>query len=143
MSTTSKPTTAFWVITVIALLWNLSGLMAFFMDAFMSPEVLAALPDPQRELYESTPAWLKVVYGIAVFGGTIGCILLLLKKSLAIQLFIVSLVAIAIQMLYSLFLSKAVEVHGIASIIMPICVIAIGIFLVWYAKRAKTKGWVG
>lgn len=142
-ATTIKPTTSFWVIGIIALLWNLSGLMSFFMDVFMSAETLAALTDEQRVLYESTPSWLKIFYGIAVIGGTLGCIALLIRKSFAIELFIISLVAVLIQMCYSLFLTNAVEVYGIISAIMPIVVIGIGVFLLWYARSAKTKGWIG
>jgi len=142
-ATTAKPTTAFWIIGIIALLWNLTGLIAFFGDVFISQEALAPLPDAQRELQESTPSWLKIFYGIAVFGGTLGCILLLIKKSFAIQLFMISLVAILVQMGYSIFMTKAIEVNGIVSIIMPIMVIGISIFLVWYARHAKVKEWIG
>ena len=113
------------------------------MDVFMSAEALAALTDAQRELYESTPSWLKIFYGIAVIGGTLACIVLLIRKSFAIQLFIISLIAVLIQMCYSLFLTNAVEVYGIASAIMLIVVIGIGVFLVWYSRNAKAKGWIG
>lgn len=139
----TKPTTGFWIISIIALLWNIAGLMAFFGDVFITQEALAALPDAQRELYESTPSWLKIFYGIAVFGGTLGCIALLIKKSFATPLFIISLIAIVIQMVFSLFMTNAIEVNGILSIIMPIIVIGIGIFLLWYSRHAKAKGWIG
>ena len=138
----SKPTTGFWIISIVALLWNLSGLFAFFGDVFITQEALAALPDAQRELYESTPSWLKIFYGIAVFGGTLGCIALLIRKSFAISFFIISLLAILIQMGYSMLLTKAIEVNGIISIIMPIVVIGIAIFLLWYARHTKAKGWI-
>ena len=138
----TKPATSFWIISVIALLWNLTGIMSFTMDITMSAEALAALPDAQRELYESTPVWLKFVYGVAVFSGLLGSILLLMRKSSAKRVFMVSLIAILIQMLYSLFMTSSVEAFGAASIIMPIIVIGIGVFLVWYAGHAKTKGWL-
>jgi len=144
MNTTNqtKPDTSFWIISVIALLWNLTGIISFAMDITMSPEALAALPDAQRELYESTPSWLKFVYGVAVFSGLLGCILLLLRKSSAKRVFIVSLAAILIQMLYSLFMTNSVEAFGVASIIMPVIVIGIAIFLVWYSGHATAKGWI-
>lgn len=139
----TKPGTLFWSIAIIALLWNLSGLFAFFGDVLMTEEALAALTDAQRELYESTPVWLKFFYGIAVFGGTLGCVLLLMKKALSIQVFIISLIAIIVQMSYSFFMTNATEVYGMVSIIMPIIVIGIGIFLVWFASYAKKQHWIG
>lgn len=138
----SKPATSFWIISAIALLWNLTGIMSFAMNINMSAEALAALPDAQRELYESTPIWLKFVFGVAVFSGVLGCILLLMRKSSAIRIFIVSLIAILIQMIYSLFMTKSVEVYGATSIIMPVIVLGIGIFLVWYSRNAHLKGWI-
>lgn len=137
-----KPSNAFWVIAIIALLWNLSGLFAFYSEVFITEEALSSLTDAQRQLYESTPVWLKVFYGIAVFGGTLGCIVLLLRKKLSIQLFAISLIAIIIQMSYSLFMTNAIEVYGIISAIMPVVVIGIGVFLVWYSRRSKNIGWI-
>jgi len=140
--TTAKPTTAFYIISIVALLWNLIGIMAFAMDVMMSPETLAQLPEAERALYESSPIWLKFVYGVAVFGGTLGCILLLMKKVAAIRVLIISLVAILIQMLYSIFFTKGMDVYGPTALVMPLLVIAIAIFLVWYSKFAARKGWL-
>ena len=78
--TATKPSTLFWIIAIIALLWNLSGVAAFAGDILMTEEALATLTEAQQELYKSTPVWLKFVYGVAVFSGTLGCILLLMKK---------------------------------------------------------------
>jgi FtsH-binding integral membrane protein len=142
MTTTTKPATSFWIIAVVALLWNLMGIMAFSMDAFMTPEVLEAVPTAERELYESSPIWLKFVYGVAVFGGTLGCILLLMKKASAYRIFLVSLIAILIQMLYSILFTKSMEVYGPTALIMPVLVIAIAAFLLWYAKSSQVKGWI-
>ena len=85
---------------------------------------------------------MKIVFAVAVFGGLFGCILLLLRKALATLIFIISLVAVLIQMLYSLLMTNASEVMGPVAIIMPIVVIAIAAFLVWYSKRATSKGWL-
>jgi len=138
----TKPSTSFWVISILALVWNLTGIMSFIMNVSMSSEALAALTDAQRELYESTPVWLKFVFGVAVFSGVLGCILLLMRKASAIRVFVVSLIAILIQMLYSLFMTNSFEVYGPSSIVMPIVVIGIGIFLVWYSRLSFHKRWL-
>lgn len=140
--TPTKPATSFWIIGSAALLWNLSGIMQFFMEVYITEEALAALPEVERVLFESTPIWLKDVYGIAVFSGAIGCVLLLMRKSLAIPAFAISLITVVIQMSYSFFMTEAIEVYGIIALMMPLVVIAICIFLIWYAKRAKSLGWI-
>lgn len=143
--TTSIKTLApksFWIISIIALLWNLMGTMTFFMEVFITPEALAALPDAERALYENTPPWLHIVFAIAVFGGTLGCVLLLMKKRLAVPLFIISLVAVITQMGYWLLINDVMAVHGPSSAIMPLLVILVAAFLVWYSYNAKGKGWI-
>ena len=142
MTPTTKPATSFWIIGIVALLWNIIGIMAFSMEVLMTPEALDALPAAERELYESSPLWLYFVYGVAVFGGTLGCVLLLMKKATANRVFVVSLIAILIQMLYSIFFTKSLDVYGLTALIMPVLVIAIAIFLVWYTKNAEAKGWI-
>jgi len=140
MTATTKPSTSFWVVSIIALVWNIMGLMAFFMDAFVTTEALEKLPEAERQLYLSYPGWIKVFYGLSVFGGTLGCILLLMKNGLAFKVFILSLIAILIQMGHSIFFTKALEVYGNTALVMPTIVIAIAIFLVWYSKSLITKG---
>ncbi|NJN25462.1 MAG: hypothetical protein HC819_05600 [Cyclobacteriaceae bacterium] len=142
MNTPNKPTTFFFIVVILALVWNLIGLASFAMDVTISPDALAALPADQRALYESTPMWLKVLYGLAVVTGTFGCILLLMKKSLARPILIISFVAVLVQMIYSLTMSKALEVYGSAGVIMPLVVLLIAGFLVWYANKAKKAGWL-
>ncbi len=141
-TTQTKLPVSFWIIGIVALLWNLGGIVSFSSDVFMSPEAMEKLTDAQRELYENTPVWLKFIYGVAVFSGTLGCILLLMRKASAIRVFIVSLVTILIQMLYSLFMTNAIEVYGAVGIVMPLLVIGIAIFLIWYSNKSKANGWI-
>ncbi|MEY2998111.1 MAG: hypothetical protein RIQ82_1492, partial [Bacteroidota bacterium] len=57
MNTSQKPTTWFWVLGVLLLIWNAMGAMAYLGQMLITPEQLAMIPDNQRELIESTPSW--------------------------------------------------------------------------------------
>ena len=46
----------FWVAGVIALLWNLIGLMAFVVQMTMTEETMAALSVAEQEIYKNMPA---------------------------------------------------------------------------------------
>ncbi len=142
MTNSTKPTTAFWIIVIVALIWNLMGVMAYIDQAYITDETLATLPEAERALYVNLPAWVTAAFAIAVFGGALGCILLLLRKKLAITVFIVSFIAIVVQMIYNLGISAAMDVYGPGAAIMPVMVIAIGAFLIWYAKNVNAKGWL-
>lgn len=133
----------FWGLAVLALLWNLFGLAMFYMQYTMTPEQLAQLPEAQRSLQEGFPAWLWVLYGVAVVAGTLGSILLLMGRRFALPVFWVSLVAVVVQFGYCLFPGGMIEVLGPAQALpMPIVVIAVAALLVWFARRAIARGWL-
>ena len=141
-NSTSKVATWFWVIAIIMFLWNLMGLASFYYHVFITDEMLAALPENERALYGQYPLWTEIAFAIAVIGGTLGSVALLLRKKWASPVLKISLVAILIQMTHSLFFTDSFEVYGAMTFLMPVLVILIAIYLVWLAKKADMKGWL-
>ncbi|PKV51246.1 hypothetical protein ATE84_3320 [Aquimarina sp. MAR_2010_214] len=139
MKTTIKIPVWFWIISVLALLWNIMGVMAYIGQAFMTDEVLATLPEGEQNFYNNTPAWVTAAFAIAVFAGAIGCIALLLRKKWASPLLLLSLIAVLAQATYNFFLQNFVQLSG-NRVIMPIIVIIVAIFLVWFSRNSKAKG---
>ena len=90
----------------LALIWNLLGVSAYIMQVRMTEADLAALPEAQQMLYETTPAWATGAFATAVFAGALGCLLLVMRKGLAIPVLIVSLLAVLVQMFHAFFMSK-------------------------------------
>lgn len=142
MNAAAKPPVSFWIISVLALLWNLMGVMMYIVQVTMTPEAIQALPAKEQELFINVPMWVMVAFAVAVFGSTLGSILLLIKRKLAIPVFIISYVAIIVQMINQLFISKSIEVYGPGGAIMPVMVIMVGAFLIWYSRKAAVKGWL-
>jgi len=139
---TKKPTTSFWVIGGIALFWNVLGVLAYLAQAFMSEDTLQSLPEAEQAIYQDVPAWATAAFALAVWGGALGCVLLLLRKRWTKVVLLISLFGIIVQMIYNVFLSKSLEVYGPGGLIMPILVVFIGAFLVWYSRKADTNGWL-
>jgi hypothetical protein len=137
----NKPTPTFWIISIAALIWNLMGVSAYLGQAYMTDAILKALPEAEQLYYTNMPAWVTAAFAFAVFGGTVGCILLLLKKKLAIVLFILSLLGVLTQFVYNFFIQDYMEVSGSNSI-MPIIVIGVAAFLIWYSKKSKEDGFI-
>ena len=137
-----KLPTSFWVISVIGLIWNLMGVMNFFGQTFMSDEAMAALPQEQQTLFQSVPTWMTAVFAIAVLTGTLGCIALLLRKGWAQPLFLISLVAVLVQVSYSLFVVNIGSVLGTMSVVVMLLVLFFAIFFYYYAKQSQNKGWI-
>ena len=139
---TVRPPTWFWVMAILALLWNLMGLLAFIFQLLMSPEVLASLPENEQELYRDMPLWATVAFGLAVIAGTLGCIFLILRTRLAMVLFVLSLVGIVLQDAHNFLFSNVLEVYGPGSLIMPVVVLIIALLLIVMSRRADRLGWL-
>ena len=128
---------SFWIIGAVALIWNVMGVMNFFGQ--MNAEMVASMPESHRAIIEGRPAWATGAFAIAVFGGALGCVLLLLRKSAAYYLFIASLLGVIVTMTHTLGVGIDFGLGEILGIIlMPLVVAA---FLIWYSKRAESKGW--
>ena len=144
MTTSNKPGTGFWIIAVIALIWNIMGVFMYLTQSIlMTDELKAALPTEQIEFINSSPSWLNIVFAIAVFSGLLACLMLLLRKKLAVPLFAISLLMVLIQNIYGWLGTNAAEVYGsVQGYVMPLIVIIISIFLYFYSKGATQKGWL-
>ena len=140
MTSSNKPGIIFWIIAVIALIWNLMGVMAYLAQAFMTDEAKALLPEAEQAMYSDIPAWATAAFAFAVFGGFLGSLALLLRKKWATSLFIISLLGILVQQTYYFFVSNIMEEAGAADMVMPLMIVAIGIFLVYYSKGAAKSG---
>ncbi|MCW5515183.1 hypothetical protein [Muriicola sp. Z0-33] len=138
-----KPPMWFWIVSAVALVWNIMGVMAYLGSAFITEEMKAEMPSDQLALMENTPAWVTAAFAIAVWGGFLGCIALLLRKKWARPVLLISLIGIIVQMSYSFFMTNASEVYGqVQGVIMPILLIVIGAALVLLAKTATNKNWL-
>ena len=137
----TTPPKSYWIISIAALAWNVIGMVLYVSVVTMAPEALNALTPEERDLYTSIPAWATGANGLAVTAGVLGCILLLLRNSWAVPMFLVSLAAVLVQMYHAFVMSNMMEVMGPASAIGPAIVIAISVALIWYSRSAKEAGW--
>lgn len=132
----------FKITAIIALIWNLLGLMAFISHMMMTPEMLSELSIQEQELYKDIPLWATAAFAIAVLAGTFGCVFLLIKKSLAKILFIASVIGVVIQNYHSFFVIDSIAVYGESSAIMPLMVFIIAIALILLSNKAEKNGWI-
>ncbi len=137
-----KPSTNFWIISAAALVWNLIGLVFYIGQVTITPEALAALTEAQQEFFIGTPTWATAAFAIAVNAGVLGSLFLLLRKTWAIPMFIISLLAIVAQDVDAFVLRDAYGIVGVSSLIIPSMVFVIGIALLLYARVTKNRGWL-
>lgn len=142
--TNNKPNMWFWVIGGLLGVWNLSGLYMYYLSSITTPEQLedAGYNLEQVAHVVNTPAWAHSGYAIAVTAGVLGVLFLLLRKSWAIPMFVLSLIGALVQDLDAYVLRGALEHFDAIWLILPITVIVICVAEIWYARRAKAKGWL-
>ena len=90
---------SFWAIGVVTLIWNAMGGINFIVQ--MMPDMITAYPEAEQAIIVGRPLWATAAFGIAVFSGAIGSILLLMRKSSAYYLFIVSIIGVIVTMVHT------------------------------------------
>ena len=136
-----KPSIGFWVIAALFLLWNAIGCGLYLVEVIMTDaqyaeaygEALAAA----RDLH---PTWAVAAYAVAVWGGLLGAILLLLRRGLSVTLFTISVIAAVIGFIPSFISAPLREAAGTTFWLMPVIVVFIGLVEVWFARRSRSNG---
>ena len=137
-----RPTTNFWIIGGAALVWNLIGLVFYIGQVTLTPEALAKMSEAQQEFFTATPAWATAAFAIAVNAGALASLFLLLRKSWAVPVFAISLLAIIVQDIDAFLLRGGFSVVGVNGIILPSMVFVIAVALLLYARAAKARHWL-
>ena len=130
-----------WLIGIIGALWSSMGVLSFMLTQMKVEAVMSRFPPQQRAYFESFPLWAVAFWAIGVFGGVIGCLLLLLKNRLAFHVLLASVIGAIVVNLGGLFLLGGMEVMretgGLGLTLVPIIV---GAFLAYYARAMSKKG---
>ena len=138
----ASPPAWFRVIAVVALLWFLMDISAFFMRVLMTEEGLNAVPANQQHLYRNMPLWVNIVFAGEVFGGALGSVGLLIRKRWALPLFVVSILGVVSQTFHIWIRSDAISVMGVFAVVAPLVAILIGVGMIVLTKSAIAKGWL-
>ena len=132
MIETSKPSLKFWVVAGVGLLWNLLGCYNFIMQT--NPALLETLPEAYDALAKSRPGYATVAFAVAVFGGSLGCALMLMRRAVSRPFLLLSLLGVVVTMLQALwaigFAPEAASVAMAAGISL-----AVATYLVWFTHR--------
>jgi hypothetical protein len=128
-------------VTIVALLWNLVGCAALYQDLMLTPEDIAKMPADAQALYAARPGWSVVASAVAVLGGALGSLGLILRKRWATPLLIASLAGVILQDV-SLFAMSGKAAVPSAAFVLQGLVLLIAIGLVLLARRATARGWL-
>lgn len=138
----NKPNALYWIVAIIALVWNGLGILNYIGQAYLTDEMKATMTEAQIELIENRPAWATGAFAIAVFAGALGALIMFFRKKLAYFLFVLSLLGVVVQMVSDVFMNSDMAEFGPGEIALTIVIPVFGIFLIWYSKSSISKGWM-
>lgn len=130
-----------WVVGVVAVLWNAVGAMDYIMTQTRNEAYMVQFSPEQLEFFYGFPTWVVAAWAIAVWGGVLGAVLLLLKKRLAVTVFLASLIAMVMTSFHNYILSNGLEVVGEVGILAftaLIFLVAVALYL--YARSMHKRG---
>jgi hypothetical protein len=139
MSATKTPLW-FWIATGLGLAWNVFGAVQFLGSLKATPESLQAqgMTAEQAAVMLGYPAWMTVAFAVGVFGGIIGCVVLLLKKQMAFNIFLASLIGYMV--LYVGDITQGVfAALGTPQIVVLSLVVLIAAALLWLTYYARKR----
>jgi hypothetical protein len=142
MRAAPRPSLLFWIVAVLALLWELFGVAMFWQTLVMSPDAVAALPDAQRQITLARPGWTFLPFGIGTIAGVLGAVGLLLRNRWAAPLLLLSVLCIGVLFTALYAATPAWALMGARGALLPVVLGLAGLFLWGYAARAATRGWL-
>lgn len=146
METATKAPVHLWIVGIPALLWNCIGPIDYTMTRMRNTEYLQmAMPtvDPNAMLawVDAFPIYAQFGWGLGVWMGLIGSILLLLRHRWALPAFALSLIGAVLGLGYQIIAAPPLAgAEGAMFQIMPYIIILVAIALLLYAQTMRTRG---
>lgn len=135
-----------WIVGILALLWNGFGAFDYFMTrtkgaAYIESVMPGIDADGMMAYINSFPIWASAGWGLGVWGGVAGAILLLMRHRLAVGAFALSALGALVGIGYQLANPAGIaEMHEGFGGVMPYLIILIAAALFLYARSMRAKG---
>lgn len=138
--TPQRPPWHLWLVGCLGILWNAGGAYDYLMTQTQNESYMSRFTPEQLEFFYGFPTWLVAFWALAVWGGVLGALLLLLRKRLAVPVLLVSFLSMIVTAFHNFFLSDGLEVMGGVGLMFSglIFVFALGLWL--YARAMAKRG---
>jgi len=148
MATSSQSRTPIhlWIIGGLSLLWSCFGAYDYLMTRMRNTDYLAsAMPgvDPQAALawVDRFPLYAQLGWGLGVWMGLLGSVMLLVRSRWAVGAYGLSLVGAVLGLGYQIVAAPPLEgAHGPMMTVMPYVIILLALGLFLYARAMEKKG---
>lgn len=129
-----------WLVGALGVFWNAIAVVDYFMTQTRNVSYMSRFTPQQLEVLYALPAWLVGSWALAVWGGLLGALLLLLKRRIAAPVLLVSLLAMVLTAVHNF-----TTVNGLyatagtpPAFVTLIFAVALGLWL--YAGAMRKRG---
>ncbi len=129
-----------WIVGIAALLWNLFGAMDYIMTETRNEAYMAKFTPEQLEFFYGFPSWLIAFWAVAVWGGVLGAVLLLMRKKLAVPILLVSLLCMVVTAVHNYGFAGGVDIVGGGGFLFSVVIFVVALALVIYARGMARRG---
>jgi len=140
MSESAKTPIHLWIVGIVSLLWNMVGAYDYLMTQTKNESYMAQFEQAQLDYFYGFPIWVEATWALAIWGGVLGSILLLVRKSLAVPVFMVSFAAMVITAIYNFGLSNGMEVMGTGGFVFTVVIFFVALGLWLYSRAMRARG---
>lgn len=101
-----------WVVGIVALLWSAMGALDYVMTQTENEAYMSNFTPEQLEFFYGIPAWAVAFWAIAVWGGVLGSILLLIRTRHAVGVYLASFISMVIVSIENYVIRDGMAVIG-------------------------------
>lgn len=136
----TKPGWLYWVIGVLALLWNAFGCLDYTMTATRNPAWMAQMTPAMVDWLDAAPGWTMGTWALGVWGGLVGALLLLLRSRWAVLAFAASLAGLAANQAWQWNAGLPQGMDGTTNLVLTAIIWIVAIALLWHAIGKRRAG---
>lgn len=135
-----------WIVGILSLLWSGFGAVDYMMTRMRNADWIAGMmpgvdPNAVFDWIGAFPVWASFGWGLGVWGGLAGSILLLMRSRWAVAAFGASLIGALLGLGYQIAGAPPLPgMEGPMATLMPYVIIAIALALLYYAWRQRQNG---
>lgn len=137
----TAPPSSFWIVGILAVLWNAFGAYDYTMSQLRDPAYLAQFKPSVVAMLDSLPAWAVAAWATGVWGSLAGALLFLAKSRHAATAYLLSLAGAIISFAYQ-FTHRSPEMSG-AGAVLPLVILGAIVLFWWFARRMNLRGVLG
>jgi len=141
-----RPPILFWMISIALLIWGIGGAsiyVAYFIETpteFAATAETAANSQAYADYVANIPFWAIAVGMVAAVTRLLGAIGLLLRRTWAQPLYVISTVFFLAALYRAFVLANAAEVMSAPHVAVEVVFISLSVFAVWFTRENRSRG---